>query len=94
MLQGLCQDCGNTAIGPQLSLARTHNKTYALQVDNVTFERQPIADHANQLAANVQGNLKRSLEALGVVRPHLHLLFIIIITVILIKIVSGVAARY
>ena len=42
---------------------------YTMQVDNVTFERQPIADHANQLAANVQGNLKRSLEALGVVRP-------------------------
>ena len=40
-----------------------------MQVDNVTFERQPIADHANQLAANVQGNLKRSLEALGVVTP-------------------------
>lgn len=43
---------------------------HALQVDNVTFERQPIADHANQLAANVQGNLKRSLEALGVVRSQ------------------------
>ncbi len=31
------------------------------------FERQPIADHANQLAANIQQNLKRSLEGLGVV---------------------------
>ena len=32
------------------------------------FARQPIADHANQLAAGIQQNLKRSLEGLGVVR--------------------------
>lgn len=38
-----------------------------LQVSNVEFERQPIADHANQLAAGIQQNLKRSLEGLGVV---------------------------
>jgi len=39
----------------------------SLQVSNVEFERQPIADHANQLAAGIQQNLKRSLEGLGVV---------------------------
>ena len=37
------------------------------------FERQTIADHANNLAKNVQGNLKRSLEAIGVVRSQLTL---------------------
>jgi len=34
----------------------------------VSFERQPIADHANNLASTIQTNLKRSLEAIGVVR--------------------------
>lgn len=44
---------------------------WLLQVSNVEFERQPIADHANQLAAGIQQNLKRSLEGLGVVcLPH------------------------
>lgn len=38
-----------------------------MQVSNVEFERQPIADHASQLAAGIQQNLKRSLEGLGVV---------------------------
>ena len=42
-----------------------------MQVSNVEFERQPIADHANQLAAGIQQNLKRSLEGLGVVRHFL-----------------------
>ena len=32
------------------------------------FDRQMIADHANNLASNVAGNLKRSLDAIGVVR--------------------------
>ena len=36
---------------------------------NVEFDRQSIADHANQLAANIKGNLARSLEAIGVVCP-------------------------
>ena len=40
----------------------------APQVGSVGFDRQTIADHANNLASNVQGNLKRSLEAIGVVR--------------------------
>jgi hypothetical protein len=33
----------------------------------VSYERQPIADHAINLASTIQLNLKRSLEALGVV---------------------------
>ena len=44
----------------------------SVQVSNVEFERQPIADHANQLAAGIQQNLKRSLEGLGVVCHQLH----------------------
>lgn len=43
-----------------------HLKSIGITVSNVEFERQPIADHANQLAANIQQNLKRSLEGLGV----------------------------
>lgn len=35
----------------------------------MSFERQPIADHAINLASTIQSNLKRSLEAIGVVRP-------------------------
>ena len=40
-----------------------------VQVGSVSFERQPIADHAINLASTIQNNLKRSLEAIGVVRP-------------------------
>lgn len=47
-------------------------KAVSLQVSNVEFERQPIADHANQLAAGIQQNLKRSLEGLGVVCHSIH----------------------
>jgi len=36
------------------------------QVGSVSFDRQGIADHAQNLANTIQGNLKRSLEALGV----------------------------
>ena len=39
------------------------------QVGSVSYERQPIADHAINLASTIQLNLKRSLEALGVVCP-------------------------
>jgi dihydrolipoamide dehydrogenase len=39
-----------------------------LQIGSVSFDRQGVADHASQLANNIQGNLKRSLEGLGVVR--------------------------
>ena len=35
----------------------------------MSYERQPIADHAINLASTIQLNLKRSLEALGVVCP-------------------------
>ena len=38
-----------------------------LQIGSVNFDRAAIADHASNLAKNIQGNLKRSLEALGVV---------------------------
>lgn len=50
-----------------------HLKQLGIQVGAVSFERQAIADHAKQLAANIQGNLKRSLEALGVVSGQLRL---------------------
>ena len=33
---------------------------------SVSFERQGIADHAQQLASGIAGNLQRSLEAIGV----------------------------
>lgn len=33
----------------------------------MSFDRAAIADHAKNLASNIQGNLKRSLEGLGVV---------------------------
>ena len=42
----------------------------AVQVGSVSYERQPIADHATNLASTIQGNLKRSLESIGVVRSH------------------------
>lgn len=61
--------CTACALQPACLNAHCLAVIHTMQVDNVTFERQPIADHANQLAANVQSNLKRSLEALGVVRP-------------------------
>lgn len=38
-----------------------------LQIGSVSFDREGVANHATQLANNIQGNLKRSLEALGVV---------------------------
>ena len=37
------------------------------QVGSVGFERQPIADHAQNLASTIQSNLRKSLEAIGVV---------------------------
>lgn len=37
------------------------------QVGSVSFDRQGVANHATQLANTIQGNLKRSLEAIGVV---------------------------
>ena len=46
---------------------------YPIKVGSVTFDRQGIADHATQLAKSVQGNLQRSLEAIGVVSRSLCL---------------------
>lgn len=45
-----------------------HLKAMGIKVGSVSYERQPIADHATNLANTIQGNLKRSLEAIGVVR--------------------------
>lgn len=46
-----------------------HMKQLGIQLPGaVGFDRQQIADHANGLAGTIQGNLKRSLEAMGVVR--------------------------
>lgn len=43
-----------------------HMKSMGIQIGSVSFDRQGVADHASQLANNIQGNLKRSLEGLGV----------------------------
>jgi len=43
-----------------------HLKSLGIQVGSVTFDRQPIADHAKNLATTIQGNLQRSLETIGV----------------------------
>jgi dihydrolipoamide dehydrogenase len=43
-----------------------HLKALGIQVASVQFERQAIADHANNLAAKIQGDLTNSLKRLGV----------------------------
>ena len=43
-----------------------HLKTLGIQVSNVEFDRQAIADHAGNLVAKIQGNLTNSLKRLGV----------------------------
>lgn len=43
-----------------------HLKSLGIQVGAVNFDRAGIADHAKNLVSTVQGNLKRSLESLGV----------------------------
>lgn len=43
-----------------------HLKAMGIQVGSVSFDRQGVADHANQLASSIQGNLKNSLLAIGV----------------------------
>jgi dihydrolipoamide dehydrogenase len=43
-----------------------HLKTLGIQVAGVKFERQAIADHANNLVAKIQGDLTNSLKRLGV----------------------------
>ena len=43
-----------------------HLKSLGIQLGSVSYERQPIADHAANLAKTIQGNLARSMEAIGV----------------------------
>jgi len=43
-----------------------HLRAMGIQVGSVSFDRQGVADHASQLASNIQGNLKNSLVAIGV----------------------------
>jgi len=43
-----------------------HLKAMGIQVGSVSFDREGVAQHAAQLASGIAGNLKRSLEALGV----------------------------
>lgn len=43
-----------------------HLKSFGIAVSDVTFDRQGVADHANQLANKVKGNLEQSLRGLGV----------------------------
>ncbi|MGJ5673780.1 MAG: dihydrolipoyl dehydrogenase [Nostochopsis sp.] len=43
-----------------------HLKTLGIQVAGVQFERQAIANHANNLVAKIQGDLTNSLKRLGV----------------------------
>ena len=43
-----------------------HLKALGIQIDNVRFDREKIAGHATNLAKTIQGNLKRSMEAIGV----------------------------
>jgi dihydrolipoamide dehydrogenase len=42
-----------------------HLKSFGVSVGDVKFERQGIADHANQLANNVKNNLEKSLKGHG-----------------------------
>lgn len=39
-----------------------------MQVGAVTYDREGVANHAKNLASTVRGNLRKSLEAIGVVR--------------------------
>jgi dihydrolipoamide dehydrogenase len=43
-----------------------HLKSLGIQVDNVQFDRQAIANHANNLVSKIQGDLTNSLKRLGV----------------------------
>lgn len=43
-----------------------HLKSFGITVGDVTVDRQGVADHANQLANKVKGNLEASLRGLGV----------------------------
>ncbi|KAJ1380609.1 Pyridine nucleotide-disulfide oxidoreductase, class I [Sesbania bispinosa] len=43
-----------------------HLKSLGLQVSAAGYDRQAVADHANNLASKIRGNLTNSLKALGV----------------------------
>ncbi|KAJ8444939.1 hypothetical protein Cgig2_029133 [Carnegiea gigantea] len=43
-----------------------HLKSFGLQVAAASYDRQGVADHANNLASKIRGNLTNSLKALGV----------------------------
>ncbi|KAL3843530.1 hypothetical protein ACJIZ3_000933 [Penstemon smallii] len=43
-----------------------HMKSFGLQVAAAGYDRQGVADHANNLAAKIRGNLTNSLKAIGV----------------------------
>jgi len=43
-----------------------HLGAMGIQTTGYSFDRQKIADHASNLAKTIQGNLRRSLEAIGV----------------------------
>ncbi len=43
-----------------------HLKTLGIQLGSVAFDRQAIADHANNLVKKIQGDLTNSLKRLGV----------------------------
>lgn len=43
-----------------------HMKALGLQVSAAGYDRQAVADHANNLALRIRGNLTNSLDALGV----------------------------
>lgn len=45
----------------------SHLKSLGIQLGAVSFDRQGISDHASNLVATLAGNLKRSLETIGVV---------------------------
>ena len=43
-----------------------HLKHLGITVENVSFDRQGIADHAEDLVQTIRGNLTRSMESVGV----------------------------
>jgi len=45
---------------------RQHLQSLGIQLGSVSFDRQAIADHANQLATQVSGDMTKSLQRLGV----------------------------
>ncbi|MGK7921395.1 MAG: dihydrolipoyl dehydrogenase [Trichodesmium sp.] len=55
------------ASGKVRDLRNTHHlKTLGIQLDNVTYDRQVIADHANNIVTKIRGDMTNSLKRLGV----------------------------